>query len=787
MRVPTPASGLVALWLCAATGCGSAHTQPNTALGRVVIYRNGVAYFERSAVIDGDRLELSVPDAELDDFLKSLSVQDEVTGAGAPVSYHASSGGNVDLRVRLPGASPHRVRVSYVTEAPAWKPSYRVTLKGQTDLALQAWAIVDNASGEDWNRVRLGVGSSAALAFRYDLRSLRNVARDRVEPQGLTTLAPPTGGAPYGAATPGLVASLDERALRVLDGEAETPAVPAEVASKLERGGALLEARLRDARRARDVVRITCIADKAAQLKVARRALDQAASEVAPLVAAALSRRADQLLSEANLCIGEEAAYGGGSTQVMVTTQAGAETPPDSPAPRPPLGGAKAPYVAPPRAEPNPADASLELDRKLNELRAVLGREKYRVRVLSDSAPGGSMEEATRRGELLKSRLLQAGVPAERVSVEARRGERAEIRLVTEPLPANIDAAPRREGSELEPVSNSTFEFADRLDVPRNSSVMLALYSGKAEGEVTYLYDADGPRGNSRFPFRAIRFRNPTRSMLESGPLTVVSEGRFLGEGVSDPIPPGAWAMVPFALDRQIVAERETSETESIARIVGARRGKFSVKLERTRRTHVQLFSRLSTRAEVFLRHVPAPGHALRKSPGPSQLWNGAHLFRFGVPSQGKAEAEIVEVVSRESVIDIRTPDGAKLLLAHVDTGAAPDNVRTQVRAVLGSTEELRDLTERLNAKRSQQKELRDRLHQLEVEVFTLRTVKSSGRLLVDLERKLASTRERVSKSTSDLVDLEDRSMVAKIRLEDALAELDIQNEAQEPGLAKLP
>ena len=82
------AVGVIAL---AGTGCGGARTSyvrfPDTVLGRVVIYRNGVAYFERSATVNDDTLRLSVPAERVDDFLRSLTVVDADTGQPAPVSY----------------------------------------------------------------------------------------------------------------------------------------------------------------------------------------------------------------------------------------------------------------------------------------------------------------------------------------------------------------------------------------------------------------------------------------------------------------------------------------------------------------------------------------------------------------------------------------------------------------------------------------------------------------------------------------------------------------------------
>src|SRR5262245_54852817 len=72
------------LFASVAAGCASAKLPPpiqtEAALGRVVVYRNGVAYFERRATVHGNELTLEVPGRRLDDFLKSLTIVDVRTG-----------------------------------------------------------------------------------------------------------------------------------------------------------------------------------------------------------------------------------------------------------------------------------------------------------------------------------------------------------------------------------------------------------------------------------------------------------------------------------------------------------------------------------------------------------------------------------------------------------------------------------------------------------------------------------------------------------------------------------
>jgi len=87
-------------------------------------------------------------------------VVDADTGQPAPVSYPtagARQGGTslIDMKIGLSGAAPHRLKLSYVTESPSWKPSYRPVMNKPGKVEVQGWAVVDNTSGEDWTRSSL--------------------------------------------------------------------------------------------------------------------------------------------------------------------------------------------------------------------------------------------------------------------------------------------------------------------------------------------------------------------------------------------------------------------------------------------------------------------------------------------------------------------------------------------------------------------------------------------------------------------------------------------------------
>ncbi len=68
------------------------------------------------------------------------------------------------------GEGEREVFVSYAVEQPVWKASYRLVLLGaEKSPFLQGWAVVDNASDEDWNEVTLSLVAGLPVSFRQDL------------------------------------------------------------------------------------------------------------------------------------------------------------------------------------------------------------------------------------------------------------------------------------------------------------------------------------------------------------------------------------------------------------------------------------------------------------------------------------------------------------------------------------------------------------------------------------------------------------------------------------------
>lgn len=166
-------------------GCGAVRDTVSFAepgeplrLSRVVLYQNGLAHFERRGRADQGTVDLLVPAAQVDDVLRTLTVVD---GADAAITgvrmLPGAQGGDVRLSVGLATEGARDLRISYVTELPGFRPTYRLVVGEEGRVHVQGLAVVDNPTSEPWQDVALTLSTEVPLSFRFDVREARSASR----------------------------------------------------------------------------------------------------------------------------------------------------------------------------------------------------------------------------------------------------------------------------------------------------------------------------------------------------------------------------------------------------------------------------------------------------------------------------------------------------------------------------------------------------------------------------------------------------------------------------------
>lgn len=120
--------------------------------------------------------------------LTDSTLQDRVDDALSALARNAN-GSVRTLMIETESEGP--VSLSYVVPAPAWKTAYRAVTGEDGMTRLQAWAVLENVSGADWDGVRLTLSSGAPNTLQADLTARDWRVRDVYE-----AASPPERGVP---------------------------------------------------------------------------------------------------------------------------------------------------------------------------------------------------------------------------------------------------------------------------------------------------------------------------------------------------------------------------------------------------------------------------------------------------------------------------------------------------------------------------------------------------------------------------------------------------------------
>jgi hypothetical protein len=502
-----------------AVGCGRQAIATTDALPvqRVVIYRNGVAYFERAGHVDRDEVRFKMKQTEVGDFLATLAVMERggssVRAAAFPLKMDDDNDeakpprdktedekkGLQTVVLSLDGRA-HDLQVGYVAESPVWRPSYRLVLHPNSDADLQAWGIVENLSGEDWQSVKLTLIAGAPLSFQAELGTPVIPPRPTVTDEGEVIAAVPHG----------------ETSLR----QEAQPVVPAPPAP------------------------------------------------------------------EPSVAKDEEEMPGGAAAGSSVRDRR-----------------------APHKSMPKPS--------------AARGADKKGMAGNASAPPQA------------------APAPAEAAAFESLRS--ASSLAVSPPRNLRSLAAVAVEGG------STRYDLPLPVTIPDKSATMVLLLSRPVSGEALFLFAPDGGvPDSSSHPFRVARFTNGAGGVLERGPIAVFEEGAFLGQGMVDPLPPGATATVPFALERAVAIDQDRKFDEQGERVAKIENGELVIERDSVTQTKYRVRNGGDLPAKLLVKHPRISGARLFAPPPGTDdnVGTATALVPTKVAAQATAELVVDERVT---------------------------------------------------------------------------------------------------------------------------------------------
>ncbi len=599
-----------------------------------------------------------------------------------------------DLRrmvVSTAGTGERRLFVSYISEVPIWKTTYRLVLpsKAGAKPLLQGWAIVDNTVGEDWEDVELSLVAGAPQSFIQQLSQPYYSRRPVVPLPEAAELTPQTHQAtliggygrlmgqvvdPSGAVVPGARVNVsDESGAQVAQGTTDYAGNYS--FSSLPDGNYRVEFESPGFKKF--VVQ---------NLAIERNWVSQNATLEVGTVSDTVTVMAESNAVNTNSALSNRTSRNVGSGRGLGSGSG--------------LGG-----------------------------RGV-----------------GSGEGAGVAGGML-------GGPAASPSPLSTGAARA----------AMLAAAQGQELGDL-----FEYKMKERVAIRKNQSALVPILQTEITAEKVSLWNATS--GSSR-PRRALWLTNSSALTLDGGSFSVLEDETFAGEGLMEPMKPAEKRLLSYAADLGVIVDaKQESERQRVTRVRIVRGVMIHSREERESKAYVVRNEDTVPRT-VVIEHPVRGGWKLGEGLTPVETSAGFHRFRLTVEPKKTATLTVPEshpLETRHQLTNL-DEDQIKLFLSQ-------RSINAQVEAALRPVVEQKGRVSALEAQVTEREEERDRIfddqQRLRENLKSLKGSAEEKALTQRYTKQLDEQENRLDALRAEITDLEKRKQQAQAELDKMIQEL---------------
>jgi len=593
-----------------------------------------------------------------------------------------SSAREPDLRkmvISTAGSGARDLFVSYISEAPVWKTTYRIVLNSKAGAKplLQGWAIVDNTVGQDWENVDLSLVAGAPQSFIQNLSQPYYTQRPVIPlPEAMST-APQTYEStliPGGARLTGTVT------------DASGAAIVGASVKAFGNNSALIG---ETSTNAAGTYELQSLPEGAIRLEVASQGFRRATVH-GVVASAARSVRQDVRLEV------------GGVTQA-VEVSAAAQT-------------------------ANTAMSSVAGGRSLGSGAALGGRR--------GAGAGGGVGAGSGGG---------FGGGVYRVG-------------------ANQEAAAR--GQEL----GDLFEYKlkEPISIQKNRSALVPVVQSEIGAEKVSVWNE---QAGLRRPQRALWITNSSGLTLDGGSFSVLEEETFAGEGIFDPIRPDEKRLVSYATDLALnVSSTEGSEQERVTR-VRVHRGVMTQESEVREKKTYTFRNEDSSPRTVVVEHPVRSGYELRSAARPVEAT--AAWMRFRLEAGAKQTAALVVEEARPVVATYTISNiDSKLIGTFVQQRSIDKGVEEALRKVVAQKDAIANLEEQKNARDEENQKIYDDQQRLRENMKSLKGSAEEKALVQRYVQQLNTQETRLETLRQEIAQVESKKDSAQADLDRMIEDL---------------
>lgn len=184
-------------------------------------------------------------------------------------------------------------------------------------------------------------------------------------------------------------------------------------------------------------------------------------------------------------------------------------------------------------------------------------------------------------------------------------------------------------GSASSSAFDDYFEYtvAQPVTIHRNESALVPVLQTNVDAERVTLWNAGQP-----VPLRALWLTNSSKLTLDRGSFSIYENGEFAGEGITDPIHAGEKRLLSYAVDQAVHVSSEGQNFTSHLRHITVHDGYLIERTEQARNVTYVVHNTASDARTIIVEHPVQDGWKLTSDTKPVETT--ASLYRFRLSAQ---------------------------------------------------------------------------------------------------------------------------------------------------------
>lgn len=379
------------------------------------------------------------------------------------------------------------------------------------------------------------------------------------------------------------------------------------------------------------------------------------------------------------------------------------------------------------------------------------------VKLMAGSAAGGSVEKAMPSRSARRLAEKDAAPPIEK-KAEYAAAPRPKAQSRGPGGDANEEVKRREAAARSAQALMSgrevgalyAYEAQHAVTVPDRSAALINLLNKKLDGRDVLLF-----REMGQPPYHAILIKNDAGATVEGGPITLYVDGTFAGEGFVGRVAKNETAFVPYARETGYALSLTSKDEEAELHLAKIVDGRIRIEGKRLHKRTLTIDATRDKPALCYIKVSATAGMTLREPPK-DLVKAGQELYvPVQAPATGKGETVLVEespVWFEETTLNDRSVAALQLYLKNATAEAA---VKGPIAQLLALWEEMATLERDSNALRKQRDLLQEEQYRIQGNLDALPQSAVAADLRKQLVAQLTAASEKAAVVAKKLVENE--------------------------------